>query len=237
MVRSKNREEPPQTPALEMLEINMSSLVEGRVGVNIVKGQRKISRVLYRDAFLLGWRVGDEIVEVNGKQVVDNDAVQRAVRRAVAAHKRSGAPMRFKVHRWSPRNSGRGMVRMTLGKGVDHMVPMLDLTRGLVEDYPAVLLMEGSLDRPRSRLSARAVALLDDAGAAFKGVDCANETENPGVREAMEELSGQAALPQLFVGGQHIGAGRMLLRRLSSNATELRELLHSAGALSGFRAA
>merc|ERR1712241_705145 len=51
-----------ETPAYADIPVEMSSLPEGRLGINIVKDKCIVSRVLYRDAFLAGWRVGDNIV-------------------------------------------------------------------------------------------------------------------------------------------------------------------------------
>ena len=37
-------------------------------GINLVHNQRKVSRVVVKEAFNAGWRVGDVILEVDGKQ-------------------------------------------------------------------------------------------------------------------------------------------------------------------------
>mmetsp|Transcript_90240 Transcript_90240/g.291792 ORF Transcript_90240/g.291792 Transcript_90240/m.291792 type:complete len:345 (-) Transcript_90240:102-1136(-) len=201
-----------ETPAVDCREIVMPMLIKGRIGVNIVKGERKISRVLFREAFNLGWRVGDEVVEVNGRPVADHDALRSAVQRAINAHKKKRTPIRFRIRRWSPMNSGRGMIRMSKGKGFDHVVPMLDLIKGFVQDFPVVLLMEGSLEKPGSRLSARAARLLDEQGIVFKALDCLDNSSNPGAAAAVAEMTEDAPLPSLYIGGQLLGSGRALLR-------------------------
>ena len=38
-------------------------------GINLVHNQQKVSRVVFKEAFNAGWRVGDEILEVDGKKV------------------------------------------------------------------------------------------------------------------------------------------------------------------------
>jgi glutaredoxin 3 len=48
----------------------------------------------------------------------------------------------------------------------------------------------------------RAKALLRRKGAAFREV---NIEEVPGAREEMEERSGRMTVPQIFIGGQHVG--------------------------------
>lgn len=214
-----------ETPAYETVAIEMASLPEGKIGVNIQKERRLVSRVLYREAFMAGWRVGDDVVEVNGRPVESNADVRSQVRKAIEEHGQRGTPLRFVVRRWATRGTTRGMVRMSSPRGMDHFVPMLDLTLGLLQDYPVVLFMEGSLENPAALRgpSLRAVELLDSLDVAFKAVDCADEKVNPGLRDVVQELSSDSKLPQLFVGGKHLNNG---LR----DASELRAALHAAGA-------
>lgn len=215
-----------ETPAHDTILIEMKSIPDGRVGVNIVKGQCQVSRVLHGEAFRAGFRVGDHIFEVNGRAVASNVAVRQAVKHAVNAHKRSGVPLNFRVRRWSVKSSTRGMVKMTGSHGLDHVVPMVDLARGLVLDYPVVLFTEGELDGNLRGDSARAVRLLDLAGRPFKAVDCGNETANPGMRSALREMTGEEDLPQLFVAGRHLGGAASIARLHRSG--ELRSQVMSA---------
>lgn len=216
-----------ETPAYADIPVEMPSLPEGRVGINIVKEKCTVSRVLYRDAFLAGFRVGDDIIQVNGRAVASNAAVQRAVRRAVAAYRRRGKPLRFVVRRWATRGTSRGIVRLSNGNGLDHLVPMLDLVRGLVNDYPVVLFLQNSnatTPAERSR-SQKLVRLLDALGVAFKAADCADEHFNPGLLHAVLELSGaNSSLPLLFVGGAPVSSSTL------QNTSNLRERLVEAGA-------
>jgi len=216
-----------ETPAYADVPIEMPCLQEGRVGINIVKEKRIVSRVLYRDAFLAGWRVGDDIIKVNGRLVASNAAVQRAVKRAVAAYKRRGTPLRFVVRRWATRGTSSGVVHMSNGKGMEHLVPMLDLVRGLVKDYPVVVFLQNSnATMPFERLvTQKLVRLLDALGVAFKAANCADEHFNPGLRQAVLELSGEdSSLPQLFVGGAPVSSSTW------QNTSNLRERLVEAGA-------
>ncbi|CAE7245369.1 GRXS12, partial [Symbiodinium sp. CCMP2592] len=89
-----------------------------------------------------------------------------------------------------------------------------------------VLFMEGTLKEPQANLSASVVKALLQSGLAFKAVDCLDEKYNPGVKKAVEALSGETQLPQLFAGGRRLGNGNDILE-LSKNgdlATKLREL-------------
>ncbi|CAK9077393.1 Hypothetical protein SCF082_LOCUS37131 [Durusdinium trenchii] len=44
-------------------------------------------------------------------------------------------------------------------------------------------------------------------GLAFKAIDCNDEKYNPGVKAAIQELTGQQ-VPQLFAGGQRVANGQ-----------------------------
>eukprot|EP00435_Cladocopium_sp_Y103_P017016 s1749_g4.t1 len=72
---------------LKNVQIVMDQLPKSRLGINLVHNQVTVSRVVVREAFNAGWRVGDVILEVDGKQVRSNKAVQRAVRRALLQKK------------------------------------------------------------------------------------------------------------------------------------------------------
>jgi len=87
-----------------------------------------------------------------------------------------------------------------------------------------VVFLDGTLKRPNNNLSARAAEALQEAGIAFKAIDCADERYNPGVRAAVEELCGEYALPQLFAGGRLLGNGYKIqeLHEAGKLATELK---------------
>lgn len=185
-----------------MVTIEMERPLNGRIGVAIVGGRRTVSRLSHEDAFKVGWRVGDVIKEVNGEAVADNEAVKAAVKQALAAHESAGTPLRFAVlRRTQPPDTTRGMLRMTPGTGGGLTVPMVELVRSLLRDFPVVVFLDGTLRVPKANLSARAGEILAGTGLAFKAIDATDEKYNPGVREAVEELSGQHALPRVFVSG------------------------------------
>lgn len=206
--------------APETVTIEMERPLDGRIGVAIVGGRRTVSRLSHEEAYQLGWRVGDVITEVNGEVVADNEAVKAAVKKALADNKDTGRPLHFTVKRRTrPPDTSRGMLRMTPGTGGDLTVPMLELTRSLLGEFPVVVFLDGTLKAPNSNLSARAGEILSSTGLAFKAVDASDDKFNPGVRMAVEELSGEHALPQLFVGGVAV-----------ANGFKLQEL-HDAGRL------
>jgi len=208
------------SPQAEQVTVEMKAPLDGRIGVSIQSGRRTVSSLRHEGAFAAGWRVGDVIVEVNGEATDDNEAVKAAVKRALAAHAESGSPLRFTVKRKvMPKDTSRGMMRMTPGTGGALTVPMIDLVRTLLGDFPVVLFIDGTLRAPKGNLSALAVKLLSEADIGFKAIDCSDEKYNPEVRAAVEELVGEYALPQLFAGGVRIGNGFTI------------EELHKAGKL------
>jgi len=186
----------------------MQQPLDGRIGVAIQGGRRTVSRLSHQGAYDAGWRVGDTITEVCGQPVADNEAMKAAVKEALAAHAATGAPLTFSVRRpVRPADTTRSMLRMTPGTGGALTMSMTELTLGLVREFPLVVFLDGSLKRPNSNLSARAVEILMGTGLAFKAVDCSDEKYNPGVHGAVEELTGEYALPQVFAGGRALGNG------------------------------
>ncbi|CAJ1375664.1 unnamed protein product [Effrenium voratum] len=182
-----------ESPAYADVVIVMDQLPKSRLGINLVHKQRKVSRVVVREAFNAGWRVGDEVLEVEGKQVRSNAAAQRAVRRALKRHARAGGSLKFKVRRWAVRDGSRGMLQLTKDGHREHLVPMVDIVRGVLKDYQAVLFMEGTLQKPNSRLSRLIIRALDAQRVAFKAIDCSDEKANPGIRKIAKEVSGEEA--------------------------------------------
>merc|ERR1711879_749238 len=118
---------------------------------------------------------------------------------------------------------------MTPGTGGALTVSMLELTTQLIQDFTAVLFLNGTLTQPGSDLSALAIQALNDAGIAFKAVDCDDDQYNPGVRAVVEELVGECALPQLFVAGQQIGNGSKIEEMQAGGG--FRQKLIAAGAV------
>ncbi|CAK9028561.1 unnamed protein product [Durusdinium trenchii] len=192
---------------VEEVCIEMKEALNGKIGVAIQSGRRTVSRLAHKDAALMGWRVGDVIVEVNGKPVKDNEAVKAAVTEALQRHS-AGEAMRFVVRRLkAPVDRSCGMMRMTPGTGGELTMSMLDLTQSLLGSVQVVLFLDGTIKAPNTELSAGAVKALLKTGLAFKAIDCNDEKYNPGVKAAIQELTGQQ-VPQLFAGGQRVANGQ-----------------------------
>ena len=121
-----------QSPAYDNVLIIMNQLHANRLGINLVHNQQKVSRVVFKEAFNAGWRVGDEILEVDGKKVRSNRAIQNAVRRVVAQKK---LPVNFKVRRWAVPDGSRGMIQLTNKGRREHLVPMVDIVRAILKDF------------------------------------------------------------------------------------------------------
>lgn len=197
----------------EYVSISMPAPLSGRVGVNIQSGRRTVSSLAHEEAFANGWRIGDVIVEVNGLAVADNDALKAAVRNALDECT-LGRSMRFRVKRSIRQfELARGMLRMTPGTGGGTTVPMIDLIKSLLNDFPIVIFLDGTITYPGNNLSAKAIETLDVLMALFKAIDATDEQYNPDARAAVKELAGgDDSLPQLFVGGRHIGNGFTMLK-------------------------
>lgn len=219
--------EPP--PDVETVTIEMEAPINDRLGVRIVGGRRTVSSFAHEDAFTAGWRVGDVIVEVNGETTGSNDEVKAAVKKALAENKSDGKPMRFVVRRRKQEtDQTRSMLRMTPGTGNKQSVPMLQLVMSLTNEFPVVLFIDGTLKAPNSNLSARAIAILDEMGIPFKAIDVSDEKYNPGAKKAVEELTGQWDLPQLFISGTSLGNAYRMEELQKSGS--LKSLAAGAGA-------
>lgn len=219
-----------QNPATtETVSIEMSAPLDGKLGIALQGGRRTVSRLVNDDAYTVGWRVGDVVVEVNGVVVPDNEAVKASVKQALADNKATGEKMRFVVKR-RPEvvDTSRSMLRMTPGTGGGLTMPMRDLVLAMTRDFKVVVFLDGTRTRAQSNLSAQTVEILDKSGIAYKAVDCSDEKYNPGVHTAVEELSGEYLLPQLYIGGTYIGGGYRIQEL--QNEGELIPRMKGAGA-------
>lgn len=75
--------------------------------------------------------------------------------------------------------------------------------RALVDAYPIVLFMKGTLEHPMCGYSARAATALRDAGATR--LHAVNVMADPEVRAQLPKLANWPTFPQLFVHGELIG--------------------------------
>ena len=69
---------------------------------------------------------------------------------------------------------------------------------------------------------------LDKTGAKYKLIELDHESEGDAIQNALQEISGQRTVPNIFINKKHIG-GNSDLQAL--DASELDELLKTAGAL------
>ncbi|KAI1138442.1 putative glutaredoxin [Hypoxylon sp. FL0543] len=69
--------------------------------------------------------------------------------------------------------------------------------------------------------------LLDSLGAKYKLVELDEEPDGSAIQNALEEISGQRTVPNIFIGKKHIGGNS----DLQAKSGELKNLLKEVGAL------
>jgi monothiol glutaredoxin len=85
-----------------------------------------------------------------------------------------------------------------------------------------VLFMKGSPSFPQCGFSARAVAILKEAGATFQHVDV---LEDPEIREGIKAYGNWPTIPQLYIKKELVGGSDIMLEMYQ--AGELQEALKS----------
>lgn len=105
------------------------------------------------------------------------------------------------------------------------MDPVHEKIRDIVGSDDVVLFMKGSKLFPQCGFSARAVAILDHLGVAFRDVDV---LQDPDVRQAIKSFSDWPTIPQLYVRGEFVGGSDIMMEMFE--AGELQALLADAGA-------
>ena len=81
--------------------------------------------------------------------------------------------------------------------------PLRSKVEEIVKSAPVVIFMKGTPDFPQCGFSARACAVLKQAGAQkLKAVDVLSDDP---LWDALEEYTDWNTVPQIFVGGQFIG--------------------------------
>jgi monothiol glutaredoxin len=78
----------------------------------------------------------------------------------------------------------------------------------IVKDNDVVLFMKGEKQRPLCRFSAQAVAILNMYDVDFHGV---NILEDDQLRQAVKEYSQWPTYPQLYIKGELIGGGDVMV--------------------------
>ncbi|KAL4952978.1 thioredoxin-like protein [Aspergillus filifer] len=70
-------------------------------------------------------------------------------------------------------------------------------------------------------------SLLSELGAKYYALELDNVDDGPAIQDALEEISGQRTVPNIYISQKHIGGNS----DLQAKKSELPELLKGAGAL------
>ena len=90
----------------------------------------------------------------------------------------------------------------------------------LLNTNKVVLFMKGSQQFPQCGFSARATAILQDLGVAFKDV---NVLEDEEIRNGIKEFGNWPTIPQLYINKKLVGGSDIMMEMYQ--AGELQELL------------
>ena len=96
----------------------------------------------------------------------------------------------------------------------------------LVAAHTVVLFIKGTRQAPQCGFTDATVALFDQLGVDYECIDCLDEERNPGLREAIKELSVWPTIPQVYIGGEFTG-GADVCRELAESG-ELQEVIRAA---------
>jgi len=120
--------------------------------------------------------------------------------------------------------SSKPELKLTSGKGLsDLSIPLHDLLRQVVRENKVVAFIKGTRTEPACGFSYQMVSELMKLGTDFEIVNVLDEMYNPGVREAIKEVSDWPTLPQLYVDGEFIGGIDIVAEMAESG--QLRELV------------
>ena len=98
-----------------------------------------------------------------------------------------------------------------------------DKIRRQIADNPVLIYMKGSPDLPMCGFSGNAVAALKSTGVPFSYVDI---LLNMPVMQALPEISEWPTFPQIFIGGELIGGGDIVIEL--NQAGELKPMMEAA---------
>lgn len=90
----------------------------------------------------------------------------------------------------------------------------------LLTDNKVVLFMKGNQQFPQCGFSARAIAILQDLGVAFKDV---NVLEDEEIRNGIKDYGNWPTIPQLYINKKLVGGSDIMMEMYQ--AGELQELL------------
>ncbi|AEK57009.1 MULTISPECIES: Grx4 family monothiol glutaredoxin [Acidithiobacillus] len=88
------------------------------------------------------------------------------------------------------------------------MASIQDLIQEQVHKHPIVLYMKGNPRMPQCGFSARAVQLLQQAGATE--VFTVDVLADPQIRDGIKQYSNWPTIPQLYIGGEFIGGSDIM---------------------------
>ena len=103
------------------------------------------------------------------------------------------------------------------------MMKSTEIVKQKIAENPVIIFMKGTPSAPRCGFSGNAVAALKATGLPFFHIDILEEMR---IKEALPEVSGWPTFPQLFVGGELIGGGDIVVEMAA--AGELKPLLEEA---------
>lgn len=101
-----------------------------------------------------------------------------------------------------------------------------DKIRKAIAENPVIIYMKGSPDLPMCGFSANAVAALKSTGVPFSYIDI---LVNGPVMQALPEISEWPTFPQIFIGGELIGGGDIVIEL--NQAGELKSMMEAAHAV------
>ena len=94
----------------------------------------------------------------------------------------------------------------------------------IVNSNDVVLFMKGTPLFPQGGFSSRAVAILENLGVPYEGVDVLQDME---IRQGIKAFSDWPTIPQLYVKGEFVGGSDIMMEMYE--AGELQQLMADSG--------
>mmetsp|Transcript_27629 Transcript_27629/g.48813 ORF Transcript_27629/g.48813 Transcript_27629/m.48813 type:complete len:184 (+) Transcript_27629:1-552(+) len=108
-------------------------------------------------------------------------------------------------------------LKVTAGKGLEDLsVSLTDLLTQIVSTYKVVAFIKGTRTEPQCGFSYSIVSELTRLGCDFEVINVLDEIHNPGVRDAIKEMSDWPTIPQLYVGGEFVGGSDIVSEMATS---------------------
>ncbi|GAB5371340.1 hypothetical protein AAMO2058_001571300 [Amorphochlora amoebiformis] len=115
-------------------------------------------------------------------------------------------------------------LKLTPGKGIEDLsVPIKSLLQQVVAEHKVVAFIKGSRLEPACGFSHSMVSEVSRITQDFEVVNVLDDLHNPGVRDAIKELSDWPTIPQLYVNGKFIGGADIVSEMGASD--ELKDIL------------